>query len=90
MQVSSGKLVYYEKFKSTFIDARNVAIWLPQKYSNQNKYADLYMHNGQMLFDALTKWNKTVGKQMLLWENFWQKIELKIQLQLTFRTIMIL
>ena len=45
-------------FKSQFIDARNIDIWLPDNYSNNEKYAVLYMHDGNMLYDAESTWNK--------------------------------
>ena len=57
MQVSSGKLVHYKAFKSEFIGERTVLVWLPDGYSEDTKYAVLYMHDGQMLFDANTTWN---------------------------------
>jgi len=34
-----------------------VDIWLPEGYSPKKKYAVVYMHDGQMLFDAATTWN---------------------------------
>jgi enterochelin esterase-like enzyme len=43
---------------SKFIEARNVDVWLPNGYNANEKYAVLYMHDGQMLFDAETTWNK--------------------------------
>lgn len=57
-KTSAGTLKYYPNFKSTFVDARNVAVWLPENYSNKEKYAVLYLHDGAMLFDASTTWNK--------------------------------
>ncbi len=54
----SGKVFRYENFKSDFVDARNVEVWLPENYSSKKKYAVLYMHDGQMLFDGSTTWNK--------------------------------
>ncbi|MFY7652879.1 MAG: alpha/beta hydrolase-fold protein, partial [Chitinophagaceae bacterium] len=57
-QVSSGKLVRLENFSSKFVDARNVDIWFPENYDGKKKMAVLYMHDGQMLFDATTTWNK--------------------------------
>lgn len=33
-------------------------VWLPSDYSNKKKYAVLYMHDGQMLFDSTTTWNR--------------------------------
>lgn len=56
--VSSGKIERLEKFPSKYVDARNVDVWLPENYSPKKKYAVLYMHDGQMLFDAATTWNK--------------------------------
>lgn len=58
VKVTSGKLVRLENFKSKFVDFRNVDIWLPNGYSEDEKYPVLYMHDGQMLFDAETTWNK--------------------------------
>lgn len=57
-KVSSGKLDVYEKFQSEYIPARNVYVWTPDGYSQEKKYAVLYMHDGQMLFDADYTWNK--------------------------------
>jgi len=56
--VSSGSIKRFENFKSAFVDARNIDVWLPQDYSDKEKYAVLYMHDGQMLYDAATTWNK--------------------------------
>lgn len=47
----TGKLFRYEKFASKFVDARNVDVWLPDDYSKNKKYAVLYMHDGQNLFN---------------------------------------
>jgi predicted alpha/beta superfamily hydrolase len=58
VNVSSGKIQRFENFKSQFIDARNIDVWLPDNYSVNEKYAVLYMHDGQMLYDATTTWNK--------------------------------
>ena len=56
-KVSSGTLKHFEKFASKYIEARSVDVWLPEHYSNKKKYAVLYMHDGQMLFDSNTTWN---------------------------------
>ncbi|WP_066221765.1 alpha/beta hydrolase [Formosa haliotis] len=55
--ISSGELFRVEKFPSKFITPRTVDIWLPDGYSKSKKYAVLYMHDGQMLFDASVTWN---------------------------------
>jgi enterochelin esterase-like enzyme len=57
-QVSSGTLDYYPDFPSQHITARNVNVWLPNGYKKGDQCQVLYMHDGQMLFDATTTWNK--------------------------------
>lgn len=57
-KVSTGTIQRIENFKSNYVDSRNVDVWLPDGYSNTQKYAVLYMHDGQMLYDAETTWNK--------------------------------
>ncbi len=57
-QASSGKVQRIENFKSNFVDSRNIDVWLPEGYSETQQYAVLYMHDGQMLYDASTTWNK--------------------------------
>ena len=56
--VSSGTLQRITAFPSTHVKARNVDVWLPAGYSSAKKHSVLYMHDGQMLFDAATTWNK--------------------------------
>jgi predicted alpha/beta superfamily hydrolase len=58
VNVSTGTIKRFENFASKNVDARNVDVWLPDGYSAKKKYAVLYMHDGQMLFDAATTWNK--------------------------------
>ena len=55
---ASGRIERLHDFASEYISARNVDIWLPPGYSDKQKYAVLYMHDGQMLFDAAITWNK--------------------------------
>lgn len=55
---SSGKIDLYKDFKSAYVTSRNVEVWLPDGYSREKQYAVLYMHDGQMLFDSSTTWNK--------------------------------
>jgi predicted alpha/beta superfamily hydrolase len=56
--VTSGKLDHITQFASKYVDSRNVDVWLPDGYSRTNRYAVLYMHDGQMLYDAAITWNK--------------------------------
>lgn len=55
---SSGRIVRTENFDSKYVPARNVDVWLPDNYKTTKKYAVLYMHDGQMLFDSSITWNK--------------------------------
>ncbi len=57
-KVTSGTIERIETFSSEFVSARNVDVWLPEGYSESEKYTVLYMHDGQMLYDANTTWNK--------------------------------
>ncbi len=58
VKVTSGKVQRIANFQSKLIDARNIDIWLPDGYSNKEKYAVLYMNDGQALYDAESTWNK--------------------------------
>ena len=55
--VSSGRI---ERIvvPSKYVDARNVDVWLPEGYEAGARHDVLYMHDGQMLFDANTTWNQ--------------------------------
>ncbi len=57
-KVSSGTLKRIDSFQSNYVTARNIDVWLPEGYSSQKKYSVLYMHDGQMLYDTATAWNK--------------------------------
>ena len=57
VNVSVGKVERIENFPSKFVSPRNVDVWLPDGYNTNEKYAVIYMHDGQMLFDASTTWN---------------------------------
>lgn len=58
MMVSAGRLVQIRAFPSDHIDTRDILVWLPEGYSPQRRYPVLYMHDGQMLFDATVTWNQ--------------------------------
>jgi enterochelin esterase-like enzyme len=57
-QASQGSLQRLENFPSKLVPTRQIDIWLPAGFSPAQKYAVLYMHDGQMLFDANSTWNK--------------------------------
>jgi len=60
--LASGKLLRIEAMPSKYITPRPVDIWLPDTYDKEKKYRVLYMHDGQMLFDANATWNKQEWK----------------------------
>jgi predicted alpha/beta superfamily hydrolase len=57
-----GSIERIDSFPTKFIKPRTVDVWLPTTYSEEKKYSVLYMHDGQMLFDATTTWNKQEWK----------------------------
>ena len=57
-----GSIKRIDSFPSKFVRSRTVDVWLPNNYSENEKYAVLYMHDGQMLFDSTTTWNKQEWK----------------------------
>ncbi len=57
-KVTSGTIKRIENFQSKYVTERNIDIWLPEHYSESKKFAVLYMHDGQMLFDPESSWNK--------------------------------
>lgn len=61
-QLSSGMLYRIEEFPTSTITSRPIDIWLPDGYTETKQYAVLYMHDGQMLFDSTTTWNKQEWK----------------------------
>ncbi|MFD2513015.1 alpha/beta hydrolase [Pontibacter locisalis] len=70
--VENGHIKRLVNFPSKFVAPRNVDVWLPSSYDPSKKYAVLYMHDGQMLFDSTLTWNKqewgideVVGKLIL-------------------------
>lgn len=57
VKVSAGRVDEYPAFQSKIVEPRDVFVWLPEDYSPDQKYDVIYMHDGQMLFDATTTWN---------------------------------
>lgn len=66
--ISQDTLLYLKSFKSNFVDARNVEVWLPKGYPQKDiAYKVLYMHDGQNVFNDAsatygTAWN--IGHKM--------------------------
>lgn len=53
-----GKVERHADFQSAFVVPRNIDVWLPDDYDTTKRYSVVYMHDGQMLFDSTTTWNK--------------------------------
>jgi enterochelin esterase-like enzyme len=51
-KVSFGTLKHFQNFESKFVEPRNVDVWLPNGYNKKNKYAVLYMNDGEHMFDT--------------------------------------
>jgi pimeloyl-ACP methyl ester carboxylesterase len=56
--VVAGKIVRIENIKSKYISPKTADVWLPDGYNRSEKYAVIYMNDGQMLFDSTVTWNK--------------------------------
>lgn len=55
-----GKVVTVDNFSSGYVKPRRVDVWLPESYGKKpgQKFAVLYMHDGQNLFDAGTSYGR--------------------------------
>ena len=61
-QVSSGTLEFHKDFPSVYVTPRTISVWLPDGYRAGEECSVLYMHDGQMLFDSTTTWNRQEWK----------------------------
>ena len=61
-RVSSGTLEFHKDFPSRYVTPRTVSVWLPDGYRAGEECSVLYMHDGQMLFDSTTTWNRQEWK----------------------------
>ncbi|MFZ2986591.1 alpha/beta hydrolase [Ideonella sp.] len=57
-QVAAGRIDRLADLPSRHVAPRHVDVWLPEGYDPSRRHQVLYMHDGQMLFDASTTWNK--------------------------------
>jgi len=55
---ATGTLVRLNPIFSDYVQPRPVDVWLPPGYAAHRKYAVLYLHDGQMLFDSSITWNR--------------------------------
>lgn len=57
-QPGTGRIERLANFASKNVAPRHVDVWLPADYSDNKRYAVLYLMDGQMLFDARITWNQ--------------------------------
>ncbi len=57
-EVASGRVEQYEDFASRYVPGRTITVWLPDGYQVGDTCDVVYMHDGQMLFDSTTTWNR--------------------------------
>ena len=57
-RASIGTLVLHHDFPSKYVSPRTVTVWLPDDYKEGEPCEVYYMHDGQMLFDSTTTWNR--------------------------------
>lgn len=61
-QPEFGRIERLASFPSQHVKARHVDVWLPANFeaikASGQRFRVIYMHDGQMLFDARTTWNK--------------------------------
>jgi predicted alpha/beta superfamily hydrolase len=53
----TNQLYRYKKFESKYIGKRIFDVWVPFDYSPAKKYAVVYMHDGENLFNPEEAWN---------------------------------
>lgn len=53
----AGRIERLDNVTSKLVEPRLVDVWLPANYDGKRRFAVLYMHDGQMLFDSTTTWN---------------------------------
>ncbi len=54
---AGGRLDRFPDFPSQHVVSREVVIWVPTRLPDTTRFQVLYMHDGQMLFDAGSTWN---------------------------------
>lgn len=57
-KVTFGTIERWEDFGSQYVDSRNIDIWVSPYCMRNEGCRVLYMHDGQMLYDSSTTWNK--------------------------------
>ena len=61
-----GRIERWEQLRSLHVQPRHVDVWLPSHYDERvregARFGVLYMHDGQMLFDATQTWNRQAWK----------------------------
>lgn len=56
-EVSVGKLTRWANFPSSYLGSVTIDIWTPEALDPSVRHPVIYMHDGQMLYDASRSWN---------------------------------
>lgn len=59
---STGSIQKIAGFPSKFVEPRDIDVWLPDDYAPYKRYAVLYVHDGQNLFDTSYTYNREEWK----------------------------
>mgnify|MGYP007000200758 len=54
--VRSSQYIVYEDFPSSYVEPRNIEVWLPKQYNSIKRLPVLYMFDGQNIFHGKKAW----------------------------------
>ena len=58
LDVKSNNYILYEDFPSSYVEPRNIEVWLPKQYNSIKSLPVLYMFDGQNIFHGKEGWIK--------------------------------
>ena len=58
LDVRSSQYIVYEDFPSSYVEPRNIEVWLPKQYNSIKSLPVLYMFDGQNIFHGKEGWIK--------------------------------
>ena len=58
LNIKTSRFILYEDFPSSYIEPRNIEVWLPSQYNSTKRLSVLYMFDGQNIFHGKEGWIK--------------------------------
>ncbi len=58
LKIKSSQYILYEDFPSSYVEPRNIEVWLPKQYNSIKSLPVLYMFDGQNIFHGKEGWIK--------------------------------